>query len=403
MQVEDETGLGLQALQDATETIVYKANAQPGLAQVFTTFNARTPQLYLDVDREAVMQMGVSLQDVNNTLNANMGSVYVNQFNKFGRIWQVNVQAAGEFRTEVDQLKLLHVRNREGQPVPLGAVLRVRNDSGPVFVMRYNDNNSAAINGGTKPGFSSGQAISVMEQLCKQNLPQGMGFEWTNISYQQVTADRSGVTIPGTGVLLPMVLCIFAFAVGMVFLVLSSLYESWKLPLAIILVVPMCLLSAIAGLVWIAHQPIDIFSQIGFVVLVALAAKNAILIVEYAEAKVKEGMSHRDAALEACRLRLRPILMTSLAFIFGVYPLVIATGAGWEMRRSLGLAVLSGMIGVTVFGIFLTPVFYFALTWFGSGKKPATPAAPRPSPGGQREAPAVPAEVMAAEPNPATT
>jgi multidrug efflux pump len=312
----------------------------------------------------------VSLEDVNSTLNANMGSVYVNQFNKFGRIWQVNVQAAGEFRTEVDKLKLLQVRNREGQPVPLGAVLRVRNDSGPVFVMRYNNNNSAAINGGTKPGFSSGQAISVMEQLCKENLPQGMSDEWTNISYQQVTADRSGITIPGTGFLLPMVLCIFAFAVGMVFLVLSALYESWKLPLAIILVVPMCLLSAIAGLAWIAHQPIDIFSQIGFVVLVALAAKNAILIVEYAEAKVKEGLSQRDATLEACRLRLRPILMTSFAFIFGVYPLVIATGAGWEMRRSLGIAVLSGMIGVTLFGIFLTPVFYYVLTAFG-GKEPS--------------------------------
>jgi multidrug efflux pump len=365
LQIEDETGLGLQPLQEATNTIVQKANAQPGLAQVFTTFNAQTPQLYLDVDREAAMQMGVSLEDVNNTLNANMGSVFVNQFNKFGRIWQVNVQAEGEFRTEVAKLKLLQVRNREGQPVPLGAVLRVRNDSGPVFVMRYNDNNSAAINGGTKPGFSSGQAISVMEQLCKESLPQGMGYEWTNISYQQVTADRSGITIPGTGFLMPMVLCIFAFAVGMVFLVLSSLYESWKLPFAIILVVPMCLLSAIAGLAWIAHHPVDIFSQIGFVVLVALAAKNAILIVEYAEAKVKEGLSQRDATLEACRLRLRPILMTSLAFIFGVYPLVIATGAGWEMRRSLGIAVLSGMIGVTLFGIFLTPVFYYLLTGFG--------------------------------------
>jgi multidrug efflux pump len=379
LQIEDETGLGLQPLEEATDTIVKKANAQPGLAQVFTTFSARTPQLYLDVDREAAMQMGVSLEDVNNTLNANMGSVYINQFNKFGRIWQVNVQASGEFRTEVSKLKLLQVRNREKQPVPLGAVLRVRNDSGPVFVMRYNNNNSAAINGGTKPGYSSGQAISVMEQLCKQNLAQGMGYDWTNISYQQVTADRSGITIPGTGFLLPMVLCIFAFAVGMVFLVLSSLYESWKLPFAIILVVPMCLLSAIAGLAWIAHHPVDIFSQIGFVVLVALAAKNAILIVEYAEAKVKEGLSQRDATLEACRLRLRPILMTSLAFIFGVYPLVIATGAGWEMRRSLGIAVLSGMIGVTLFGIFLTPVFYYVLTGFG-GKKEIKSKLPAPKP-----------------------
>jgi multidrug efflux pump subunit AcrB len=227
-----------------------------------------------------------------------------------------------------------------------------------------------------------------MEQLCKENLPQGMNYEWTNISYQQVTAARSGVTIPGTGFLLPMVLCIFAFAVGMVFLVLSSLYESWKLPFAIILVVPMCLLSAIVGLAWIAHHPIDIFSQIGFVVLVALAAKNAILIVEYAEAKVKEGLSQRDATLEACRLRLRPILMTSLAFIFGVYPLVIATGAGWEMRRSLGVAVLSGMIGVTLFGIFLTPVFYYVLTRSRGDKKSAGPPASGPLPDGKHKAPA---------------
>jgi multidrug efflux pump len=379
LQIKDDTGLGLTALQEATDTIVRKANAQPGLTSVFTTFSARTPQLYLDVDREPVMQMGVSLDDVNSTLNANMGSVYVNQFNEFGRIWQVNVQAAGDFRTEVDKLKLLEVRNHQGQPVPLGAVLRVRNDSGPVFVMRYNDANSAAINGATKPGFSSGQAISVMEHLCKENLPQGMSYEWTNISYQQETAAKSGVTIPGVNFFLPMVLCIFAFAVGMVFLVLSSLYESWKLPFAIILVVPMCLLSAIAGLAWVAHLPIDIFSQIGFVVLVALAAKNAILIVEYAEAQRKEGKSRWDATLTACQLRLRPILMTSLAFIFGVYPLVIATGAGWEMRRSLATAVLSGMIGVTLFGVFLTPVFYYVLTGFG-GKEPSPkPTAKEPA------------------------
>ena len=215
--------------------------------------------------------------------------------------------------------------------------------------MRYNNLLSAAINGDTRPGFSSGQAISVMQQLGDENLPTGMGYYWTNIAYQQVTAGNTGIFI-------------FGFAVVLVFLVLAALYESWGLPLAIILVVPMCLLSSIAGLVWIAHKPIDIFSQIGFVVLVALAAKNAILIVEYAVDKRKEGMSLYDATLEACRLRLRPILMTSFAFIFGVYPLVIATGAGWEMRRSLGTAVISGMIGVTLFGIFLTPVFYYVIS-----------------------------------------
>jgi multidrug efflux pump len=358
LQIEDRTGMGLRALQEATETIVKKANAQPGLARVFTTFSADSPQLYLDVDREAVKEMGVALADVNNTLNANMGSLYINQFNEFGRIWQVNVQAEGDFRTNVENLKLLQVNNREGQSVPLGAVLRVRYDSGPVFVMRYNDYDSAAVNGANRPNFSSGQAISLMEQLCEQNLPTGMGYEWTTISYQEVTAGNTGIEV-------------FAFSVVLVFLVLAALYESWKLPFAIVLVVPMCLLSSIAGLVWIAHKPIDIFGQIGFVVLIAMAAKNAILIVEYAQDKRKEGMSRREATLEACRLRLRPILMTSLAFIFGVYPLVIATGAGWEMRRSLGTAVISGMIGVTLFGIFLTPVFYSVITWFGDAKTPA--------------------------------
>jgi multidrug efflux pump subunit AcrB len=350
-QIVDRTGLGMQALQEATETVVSKANAQPGLARVFTTFRADSPQLYLDIDREAVKQMGVSLNDVFTTLNANMGSVYINQFNDFGRIWQVNVQAQGEFRENIESLKLLEVRNREGQMVPLGSVMRVSDSAGPVFVMRYNNLLSAAVNGDQRPGFSSGQAISVMQDLAKEYLPSGMGYYWTNIAYQQVTAGNTGIFI-------------FAFAVVLVFLVLAALYESWGLPLAIILVVPMCLLSSIAGLVWIAHKPIDIFSQIGFVVLVALAAKNAILIVEYAVDKRKEGMSLYDATLEACRLRLRPILMTSFAFIFGVYPLVVAVGAGWEMRRSLGVAVISGMIGVTLFGIFLTPVFYYVISKF---------------------------------------
>ena len=356
MQIVDRAGLGLQALQEATETMVSKSNAQPGLARVFTTFRADARQLYLDIDRDAIKQMGVALSDVFTTLNANMGSVYINQFNDFGRIWQVNVQALGKFRENVEDLKLLQVRNRDGQMVPLGSVMRVRDSSGPVFVMRYNNLLSAAINGDTRPDFSSGQAISVMEQLADQNLPSGMGYYWTNIAYQQVTAGNTGMFI-------------FGFAVVLVFLVLAALYESWGLPLAIILVVPMCLLSSIAGLVWIAHKPIDIFSQIGFVVLVALAAKNAILIVEYAVDMRKQGMNVYDATLEACRLRLRPILMTSFAFIFGVYPLVVAHGAGWEMRRSLGTAVISGMIGVTLFGIFLTPVFYYVIAKFT--KEPA--------------------------------
>jgi multidrug efflux pump len=373
LQITDRTGMGLEALQGATETIVEKANAQPALTRVFSTFRANTPQLYLEIDREAVKQMGVALADVNKTLNANMGSVYVNQFNQFGRIWQVNIQAEGDFRQDVENLKLLQVRNHKGQMVPLGSVLRVRNDAGPVFVMRYNNLNSAAVNGGTREGFSSGQALSLMEQLCDQNLPTGMGYEWTNISYQEKTAGNTGIFV-------------FGCAVVLVFLVLSAQYESWGLPFAIILVVPMCLLCSIAGLVWIAHMPMDIFCQIGFVVLIALAAKNAILIVEYSKEQQAKGMSRRDATLEGCRLRLRPILMTSLAFIFGVYPLVIAHGAGWEMRRSLGTAVISGMIGVTFFGIFLTPVFYYVITWFGDKKQPASPGEHRPAPQGDGEA-----------------
>jgi multidrug efflux pump len=362
LQIEDRTGMGLQALQEVTDTLVEKANHQPGLARVFTTFSARTPQLYVDIDRAKAKEMGVALADVFNTMNANMGSVFVNQFNEFGRIWQVNVQAEGAYRTSAADLGLLQVRNMKGQPVPLASLIRVRNDSGPVFVMRYNDLNSSAVNGGTLPSFSSGQAISVMEQLCAETLPQGMGYEWTNISYQEVTAGNTGMIV-------------FGLAVLLVFLVLAALYESWNLPFSIILVVPMCLLSSIIGLVWIMRMPIDIFSQIGFVVLIAMAAKNAILIVEYAQDKRKEGMSRHEAIIEACRLRLRPILMTSLAFILGVYPLVVATGAGWEMRRSLGTAVFSGMIGVTFFGIFLTPVFYYIVTWFGD-----TPAAASPQP-----------------------
>jgi multidrug efflux pump len=358
LQIEDKTGMGLKALQQATETIVQKANAQPGLARVFTTFSANTPQLYLDIDRENAKQMGVALNDVFSTLNINMGSTYINQFNEFGRIWQVNIQAEGKYRTQVGDLGLQYVRNKQGEVVPLAALIRVRNDSGPVFVMRYNDVNSSAINGGTKPGFSSGQAISVMEQLCNENLPEGMGYEWTNISYQEVTAGSSGNLIFGLGV-------------ALIFLVLAAMYESWGLPLSIILVVPMCLLSSIAGLVWIAHKPIDIFSQIGFVVLVAMAAKNAILIVAFARDKRLEGMGRREATLEACKLRLRPILMTSFAFTMGVYPLVVATGAGWEMQRSLGTAVFSGMLGVTFFGIMLTPVFFYVITWFDADKQPA--------------------------------
>jgi multidrug efflux pump len=367
LQIEDNSGLGLEALQQVTDAVIDKANQQPGLRRVFTSFRARTPALYVDIDRENAKEMGVSLDDVFTTLNVNVGSAYVNLMNEYGRIWQVNVQAAGPYRANAEQLKWLYVRNKDGQSVPLAALIRVRDDVGPVFVMRYNDRNSSAILGQAAPGYSSGQAISLMEQLCNEQLPRGMSYEWTNIAYQEVTAGNTGILV-------------FVAAVVLIFLVLAALYESWRLPMAIILVVPMCLLCSIAGLVWIMGMDVNIFSQIGFVVLVALAAKNAILIVEYARDENAKGLSQREAVLEACRLRLRPILMTSFAFIFGVWPLVIATGAGFEMRRALGTAVFSGMIGVTFFGLLLTPVFYFVLTWFDKAKP--VPPTPAPSPDG---------------------
>ncbi len=364
IQIEDRTGQGLEELQNVTDSVVTQAHAQPEIGPMLSTFKADAPQLYVDIDREAVMQMGVKLHDVNETLSANMGSMYVNQFNRFGRIWQVNVEAEGSFRTDPDSLKLLQVRNAQGEMVPLGTLIRVRYDNGPTFVMRYNDVNSSAIIFGPGSGYSAGQALAMMEEICSpDNLPQGFGYQWTGIAYQAVTASNTGKFI-------------FVLSVVLVFLVLVALYESWSLPLGIVMVVPMCLLSSVAGLVWIAHKPVDIFAQIGFIVLIAMAAKNAILIVEYAVDQRKQGLGRREATLLACKLRLRPILMTSFAFVFGVLPLMIATGAGWEMRRSLGTAVFSGMIGVTFFGIFLTPVFYYVISWFAERKsQPQTPVA----------------------------
>ncbi len=364
IQIEDRTGQGLQELQDVTESIVSQAHAQPEIGMMLSTFKADAPQLAVDIDREAVMQMGVKLQDVNETLSANMGSMYVNQFNRFGRIWQVNVEAEGKFRTNPENLKLLQVRNEQGDMVPLGALINVHYVNGPTFVMRYNDVNSSSLIFGPGPGESAGQAMAKMEQICSpDNLPGGFGYEWTGIAYQAVTASNTGSLI-------------FALSLVLVFLVLVALYESWSLPVGIVLVVPMCLLSSVAGLVWIAHKPVDIFAQIGFIVLIAMAAKNAILIVEYAVDQRAEGLGRREATLLACKLRLRPILMTSFAFVFGVLPLMIATGAGWEMRRSLGTAVFSGMIGVTFFGVFLTPVFYYVISWFAERNSPPPSSTP---------------------------
>ena len=345
--VEDHGNLGLADLQTAADDIVARGNATPGLQGVFTSLRANTPWIYLDIDRVKAKSMGVAVGDVFDMLQIYMGSLYVNNFNQFGRSWQVNVQADPEFRRTLDDLLNMKVRNTMGEMVPLSTLVHTRDISGPVMVVRYNMYPAAAINGNVAPGTSSGDAIGLMEKIAHDVLPPAMGIEWTELTYMQILAGSTAMTV-------------FALAVVLVFLVLAAQYESWSLPLAVILVVPMCLLCSIAG-VALRHMDVNIFTQIGFVVLVGLASKNAILIVEFARQQREAGVPRRDATVEACRLRLRPIMMTSLAFILGVVPLVIAEGAGAEMRRTLGTAVFSGMLGVTLFGIFLTPVFFYVI------------------------------------------
>jgi multidrug efflux pump len=318
---------------------------------MFSVFRANVPQLHVDPDPAACMMRGVSLLDFATTLSVYEGSLYVNDFNLFGRTWQVIIQAEPEFRDQPEDLPRLQVRNSRGAMVPVGSLASVREVNGPLVLTRYNMYTAASINGMAAPGTSSGDAIAAVQRLADRELPRSMAYEWTDMSYLELLAGNTAMLI-------------FGFAVVMVFLVLAAQYESWSLPLAVILVVPMCLLSAIVG-VNLAHMDINIFTQIGFVVLVGLASKNAILIVEFAKVQRHAGLSRREATLAACRLRLRPIVMTSFAFILGVLPLLVTTGAGAEMRRTLGTAVFSGMIGVTLFGIVLTPVFFFTIDWLG--------------------------------------
>jgi multidrug efflux pump len=367
MQVQDLSGAGLEALQGAVANVASKGNSQPGLVGLFSSFSAGQPQLYVDVDRIKAKKQGVSLNDVFQTLQVYLGSAYVNDITLFNRNWQVNVQADARYRLRAEDVGKLRVRNSTGGMVPLQTMITVRDVAGPAIVNHYNSKPSAEINGNTGPGVSSGQAIGMMEQICRTELPVGMGFEWTELTYQQIEAGKDLLTK-----------LVFPLAVVFVFLVLSAQYESWSLPLAIILIVPMCLLAAITG-IWIMKMDNNIFSQIGLVVLVGLASKNAILIVEFAKQLQDEGKEAFAATVEACKLRLRPILMTSFAFILGVVPLVHAKGAGAEMRVALGVAVFSGMLGVTIFGIFFTPVFYVVIRWF-SGRKAATaPAVAHPT------------------------
>jgi multidrug efflux pump subunit AcrB len=361
--VEDRGDLGLEKLQTETMKLIDTANAQPGLTGVFTIFRADSPQLFVDVNRDQVATSGVLLGDVFTTLQVYLGSQYVNDFNRFGRTWQVNVQAEGKYRNEVEDVRSLKVRSNVGKMVPLGTVTKISEINGPILLTRYNMYPAAAVNGNTAPGFSSGQGIDIMEKLAKTELPSDMALEWTEITYIQLIAGNTALVL-------------FVLAVVLVFLVLAAQYESWSLPLAVILVVPMCVLSALTG-VAIAKDDINIFTQIGFVVLVGLASKNAILIVEFAKHKREQGLSSSQATLEACKLRLRPILMTSFAFVLGVVPLLLTTGAGAEMRRTLGNAVFSGMLGVTLFGIFLTPVFFFVIDQLGSTKTFSSPIVQR--------------------------
>jgi multidrug efflux pump len=350
--IEDRGDLGLVELQKQVERLIARSRDSDKVENLFSVFRANVPQLYVDLNRDQCQTMGVNPRDVFSTLQIYLGSFYVNDFNRFGRTWQVNVQASGPFRDDPSKIKLLKVRNAQGDMVPLGAVLNVRDIGGPINIGRYNMYPAAAILGATKPGVSSGQGIEEMERLCAEVLAPGMDFEWTEINYMEVDAAKNIWNR-----------LIFPLAVVFVFLVLAAQYESWALPLAVILVVPMCILGSLTG-VYVTGDDVNIFTQVGFVVLVGLASKNAILIVEFAKRKREAGLPRHEAALQACQLRLRPILMTSFAFILGVVPLLIGRGAGFEMRHTLGTAVFSGMLGVTLFGIFLTPVFFNVVEWF---------------------------------------
>ncbi|MGC8101277.1 efflux RND transporter permease subunit [Metapseudomonas otitidis] len=362
LQVEDRGGLGYEELYKQTQNIIAKARQLPELnpMSVFTSYQVNVPQVDAAIDREKAKTHGVAISDIFDTMQVYLGSLYANDFNRFGRTYQVNVQADQPFRLEPEQIGQLKVRNNRGEMIPLSTFVKVDNASGPDRVMHYNGFITAEINGAAAPGYSSGQAEDAIAKLLKEELPNGMTYEWTDLTYQQILAGNTAIFI-------------FPLCVLLAFLVLAAQYESWSLPLAVILIVPTVLFSAIVGVI-LAGSDNNIFTQIGLIVLVGLACKNAILIVEFAKEKQEEGLDRLAAVLEACRLRLRPILMTSIAFIMGVVPLVLSSGAGAEMRHAMGVAVFSGMIGVTFFGLLLTPVFYVLIRGFvekGEARKAA--------------------------------
>ena len=347
LQLEDRASLGYEAMDAAVKAFMDKARLAPELAGLFTSWQVNVPQLYADIDRTKARQLGVPVTDIFDTLQIYLGSLYANDFNKFGRTYSVRVQADAPYRARAEDVGLLKVRSTTGEMVPLSALMKVGASFGPERAMRYNGYLAADVNGGPAPGVSSGQAQAVIQRIAAETLPQGIGYEWTELTYQEILAGNSAFLV-------------FPLAILLVFLVLAAQYESLTLPLSIILIVPMGLLAAMTG-VWISGGDNNVFTQIGLIVLVGLSAKNAILIVEFARELEFAGRTPVQAAIEASRLRLRPILMTSLAFVMGVLPLVLSTGAGAEMRSAMGVAVFSGMLGVTAFGLFLTPVFYVAL------------------------------------------
>ena len=344
LQLQDRASLGYEAMDAAVKAFMAKAYQTPELAGMFSSYQVNVPQLYADIDRTKARQLGVPVTEVFDTLQIYLGSLYVNDFNQFGRTYTVRVQADAAYRARAEDVGTLKVRSTSGEMVPLSALLKVQPSFGPERAMRYNGFLSADINGGPAPGHSSGQAREAIERIAAETLPPGIGYEWTELTYQEILAGNSAAWV-------------FPLAILLVFLVLAAQYESLALPVAIILIVPMGLLAAMTG-VWLSHGDNNVFTQIGLVVLVGLSAKNAILIVEFARELEFAGRTPVQAAIEASRLRLRPILMTSLAFVMGVLPLATATGAGAEMRQAMGIAVFAGMIGVTAFGLFLTPVFY---------------------------------------------
>ena len=368
MMVEDRAGRGSQALLEATTAMVTKAQQTAGLTQVFTLFENSTPQIYLEIDRTKAQLLGINIADVFGALQVYIGSAYVNDFNLLGRTFRVTAQADAPYRRDPADILKIRVRNSNGETVPLGSFTTIRNIAGPYRVPRYNLYPTAELDATAIPGYSQGQAIESLEKIAAETLPDGFGYEWTTLAFQQIRAGNTAIFA-------------FALAVVFVFLVLAAQYESLTLPLAVILIVPMCLVASISGVI-LRGQDNNILTQVGFIVLIGLAAKNAILIVEFAKQLEDQGRDRWAAAVEAARLRLRPILMTSLAFIFGVMPLVWAIGAGAELRQTLGTAVFAGMIGVTAFGLIFTPIFYVVCRWLAektSRHRPAAEAPPAPA------------------------